>query len=202
VVLEHYSAVAKQLTPSLSAVYLIQRLRVIASHQRGVCLQQLSHANHMLHMREQLLGAIPKLMPYLEAWQQPLRISFICREMVYLETSRPLLACMCLLLALAPSISASADSSSVSIAAHKFATKGMAAEAVFAATIDTEPSCKRMGFYWHGGYCSTCPADHYWNATANHCSPREAEAAAICSVLAVLSFKLTAYTIRFQLMTE
>jgi carbohydrate-selective porin OprB len=71
---------------------------------------------------------------------------------------------------------AAAGSGSISAAAHKLVMHGMAAEAIFAATIDSQLSCKRAGFYWHGVYCSPCPADHYWNDTAGLCAPRETTA--------------------------
>ncbi|WIA21469.1 hypothetical protein OEZ85_000676 [Tetradesmus obliquus] len=45
---------------------------------------------------------------------------------------------------------------------------------MFASTINTQLSCKRAGFYWHGNYCSPCPANYYWEDAAGACAPRQA----------------------------
>lgn len=69
--------------------------------------------------------------------------------------------------------SAAAGSGSITVAGHKLELQGIAAEAMFASTINTQLSCKRAGFYWHGNYCSPCPANYYWEDAAGACAPRE-----------------------------
>lgn len=66
-----------------------------------------------------------------------------------------------------------AGSGSITVAGHKLELQGIAAEAMFASTINTQLSCKRAGFYWHGNYCSPCPANYYWEDAAGACAPRE-----------------------------